>query len=158
MLKDKELFKSACVKCFGKVSLHELRVYGRSIGMRAATKLAKDDLIKEIAGILCGEISPCPTTRGAPAKSYCADPIFVQVVESLKKTYGFSNMIEEVGICMKNGVSKSQEREKRIVIKATTGKSVSFCGGDLKFEILIGGTMRLKQGETYTISLEEFDK
>ena len=158
MLKDKELFKSACVKCFGKVGLNELRVYGRSIGMRAATKLAKDDLIREIAGILCGEISPCPTTRGAPAKSYAPDPIFVQVVENLKKAYGFSNRRDEAGVYIENADSKSQEREKRIVIKDTMGKSVSFGGDDLKFEIVIGGTMRLKQGETYTISLEEFDK
>lgn len=151
-------FKNSCADCLLKAGLNDLRGYGRSIGMRAATKLKKADLIKEIVGVLCGEIVPSPTKRGAPVKSCYVDPRLIEEIERLKREYLCANHYEEMKQVAESDAPKSELKEKRIVIKDTTGKSVSFRGKALNFQIMIGGSIELVQGETYTICVEEFDK
>ena len=108
--------------------------------------------------MICGEITPNPTKRGAPVKNAHVEPKLIEDIECLKREYLSANDYEEVKQASESDATKSQLKEKRIVIKDTTGKSVSFCGKALNFQILIGGAIELIKGETYTIHLEEFDK
>ena len=140
---DINAFKNACADCLLKAGLNDLRSYGRLIGMRAATKLKKTDLIKEIIGVICGEITPNPTKRGAPVKNAHVEPKLIEDIECLKREYLSANDYEEVKQASESDATKSQLKEKRIVIKDTTGKSVSFCGKALNFQILIGGSYRI---------------
>lgn len=158
MKEDINAFKNTCADCLLKAGLNDLRGYGRLIGMRAATKLKKTDLIKEIIGVICGEIAPNPTKRGAPVKNTLIDPKLIEEIERLKREYLSANHYEEVEQAAESDAPKSELKEKRIVIKDTTGKSVSFCGKALNFQIVIGGSIELIKVETYTIHLEEFDK
>ena len=115
---DINAFKNACADCLLKAGLNDLRSYGRLIGMRAATKLKKTDLIKEIIGVICGEITPNPTKRGAPVKNAHVEPKLIEDIECLKREYLSANDYEEVKQASESDATKSQLKEKRIVIKS----------------------------------------
>lgn len=91
-------------------------------------------------------------------KSCYVDPRLIEEIERLKREYLCANHYEEMKKVAESDAPKSELKEKRIVIKDTTGKSVSFRGKALNFQIMIGGSIELVQGETYTICVEEFDK
>lgn len=68
-------FKNACTECLDTFSLHQLRVYGREIGVDVPTKKKKGDLIADIVSILAGELEPIERSKlGAPVKNERVDP------------------------------------------------------------------------------------
>lgn len=158
---DIKAFKNRCEDYLFNVGLNDLRVYGRLIGMRAATKLKKADLIKEIIGVLCGEIAPSPTKRGAPVKNAHIDPKLVEEIERLGGQYLYIDKVEEIkeeGRAVEEKESSDRRKNTMLTIKDSNGKIISFCGSILNFQIRLGGSIELMKGETYTISVEEADK
>ena len=80
-------FKLACGEELKKWSVDALRTYGRNIGMRCPTKLTKVELIKQIIGVLCGEIVQVQTKQGAPVKNHYIDEKSVERIELIKRKY-----------------------------------------------------------------------
>ena len=80
-------FKIACENYFLTLSLNALRAYGRALKLQNPTEKKKIDLIKELVGVLCGEIVPRRKTTGAPAKNDYVEPKIFQAVAQLKKQY-----------------------------------------------------------------------
>ncbi len=88
-------FKKACEAYLSTVSLVALRSYGRSLQLKAPTKLRKDMLIKEIIGVLCGEIIPQRNKKGAPAKNSYVDEKLIETISEFKKEYLLENVEKE---------------------------------------------------------------
>ena len=80
-------FKLACREELKKWGITALRTYGRNIGMRCPTKLKKEELIKQIIGVLCGEIVQVQTKQGAPVKDHYIDEKSVERIELIKRKY-----------------------------------------------------------------------
>lgn len=80
-------FKRACEERLSALSVTMLRSYGRSLQLKCPTKLRKDLLIKEIVGVLCGEIIPQRNKKGAPAKNSYVDEKLIKTISELKKEY-----------------------------------------------------------------------
>ncbi len=58
-------FEEACKAYLFPLSITDLRVYGRYLGLPAPTKLKKAELICEIIQVLCGEKTAVRTNKGA---------------------------------------------------------------------------------------------
>lgn len=80
-------FKLACKEELKQWGITALRTYGRNIGMRCPTKLKKEELIKQIIGVLCGEIVQVQTKQGAPVKDHYIDEKNVGRIELIKRKY-----------------------------------------------------------------------
>ncbi len=74
-------FKNACLECLDAFSLHQLRIYGRTIGVDVPTKKKKGELIADIVAVLAGELAPIERSkRGAPVKDERVDPLIEQAI------------------------------------------------------------------------------
>jgi len=82
-----EEFKAACREYLDTVSLHLLRILGRSLQMKKPTAMKKGALIEEILGILSGEISPQRDKKGAPIKYDHLDKKIIEKIHALKAEY-----------------------------------------------------------------------
>ena len=80
-------FKIACKNYFSTLRLSTLSCYGRFLQLKAPTAMKKDDLIESIIGVLCGEISPNRTCRGAPIKGNYVDQSIIATVSHFQKQY-----------------------------------------------------------------------
>ncbi len=70
------------------VSLHNLRAYGRELGVSKPTKKSKDELISLIVAVLVGDLqAQAISRRGAPVKNDHVDPKIVERIEALKREY-----------------------------------------------------------------------
>ena len=70
------------------VSLHNLRAYGRELGVSKPTKKTKDELVSLIIAVLVGDLqAQAISRRGAPVKNDHVDPKVVERMESLKREY-----------------------------------------------------------------------
>lgn len=116
-------FKRACEEQLSAVSITMLRSYGRSLQLKAPTKLRKDLLIKEIIGVLCGEIVPQRNKKGAPAKnSYVAEKL-IEKISELKKEYlledvkaeGKASPSNDVSLQLSINPSTLNENQKRLL-------------------------------------------
>lgn len=81
-------FKYVCREYLSKLSIHELRVVGRKIGVANSTEKKKDVLIEEIVAVLSGEQDPAEQSgRGAPLKNDHVNPQILERLESLQRKY-----------------------------------------------------------------------
>lgn len=87
MEKNVEQFKLACENCLLKSSVSVLRIYGRKLGVQAPCKKNKGELVKDIIGVLCGEIAPNRTKRGAPIKNDTMPLQLLTAIDQLKNLY-----------------------------------------------------------------------
>ncbi len=80
-------FKIVCENYFLTLSLNALRAYGRALKLQNPTEKKKNELIKELVSVLCGESVPKRKATGAPAKNDYVEPKIFQTVERLKREY-----------------------------------------------------------------------
>ena len=114
--KKKECFKALCFEYLSKLSLVDLRAYGRFLNISKPTGVKKQALIEEIIKVLCGENKPVRGKRGAPAKSNRFDEKSPQEIEKLKrKVFGWETAI----VCQTkpNVVDEKQESESVVCLK-----------------------------------------
>ena len=62
----KIVFKELCQSSLKSFGVSDLRCFGRYLQLERPTDMKKDLLIDEILAVLCGEIQPTRTNRGAP--------------------------------------------------------------------------------------------
>ena len=88
-MKDKNNeFRYACKDYLQTLSLGDLRIYGRDIGVAQPTTKKKGELIELIVAILTGENSPIgKSNRGAPVKDSFIDPKIPKYIERLQQLY-----------------------------------------------------------------------
>ena len=85
MIDKIEGFKNACFECLDTFSIHQLRNYGREIGVDTPTKKKKEDLVADIVAILAGELAPITRSRrGAPVKNERVDPLLERAIAKLR--------------------------------------------------------------------------
>ena len=78
-------FKNACIECLVTFSIHQLRNYGREIGVDTPTKKKKEELVADIVAILAGELEPIMRSRrGAPVKNEHVDPLLEHAIAKLR--------------------------------------------------------------------------
>ncbi len=81
-------FTNNCKKCLSAQGLHDLRAYGRGIGVEKPTTKKKEELIDDIIGVLSGRIIPIEVSkRGAPVKNDFVKPEFFMEMEQIKLVY-----------------------------------------------------------------------
>lgn len=80
-------FKMACRAYLVTVDTFTLRTYGRYIQLDAPTALNKSELIQNIISVLCGEIVPSRTRKGAPVKSTSIPQSLIETVTQLQDKY-----------------------------------------------------------------------
>ena len=110
---DKKLFKEKCEQYLFRQSIMDLRAYGRYLNLLAPTTLKKEALIKEIIQVICGEIVPQRSKRGAPIKNSYVEPQIIEEVEKLKKEYGFDETEEIIF----DKISKIKEKDSNFVLQ-----------------------------------------
>lgn len=104
-------FKNACEKYLNSIGLAALRAYGRSINLKEPTKKNKPDLIAEIVAVLCGELIPQRTKRGAPVKNDYVDPQLLTDIKELQRRYLPNTPSEQEEIVeLISGLSPDQKR------------------------------------------------
>jgi hypothetical protein len=88
----KEEFKNyAC-----SLSIHELRVVGRTVGVSAASTLRKDALAERIYNILSGEEAACAAgKRGRPPLKLYGGQNFGEMILQMKKGVGAGGTLTE---------------------------------------------------------------
>ena len=100
-------FKDACARYLFSLSIADLRVYGRQLGLPAPTKLKKTQLVEDIVAVLCEEKVVERTKRGAPIKNkHCEQEIPLQIGQ-IK-----SHIFEEQGANTSNEDVKVQEEQR----------------------------------------------
>jgi len=71
-----------------KLSIGDLRVLGRQIGVPKSTTLSKGALLTAVVEVLTGERQPVPRSKkGAPAKQDYIDPAIMKRIETIRKNY-----------------------------------------------------------------------
>ena len=80
-------FKTACKSVLSKYGIHDLRTYGRELGLEKPAALKKNDLENEIVAVLCGELFPERNHRGKPPKNEFCNPRLIEEVQALKAKY-----------------------------------------------------------------------
>ena len=88
-------FQEESKKYLESLSLNELRVYGRYLGLPTPTRFKKANLIDEITLVLLGEKDFKRTKRGAPIKnSYFSEQIPLTIEEIRKRCLGGEDVRE----------------------------------------------------------------
>ncbi len=86
-------FKRECELYLSSLGISVLRILGRKLHLQTPTACKKEQLIGEIIAVLCGEITPTRTNRGAPIK-FDYLPIFVMdKIEELREKYLYSKEV-----------------------------------------------------------------
>ncbi len=81
-------FTNSCKKFLSAQGLHDLRAYGRGIGVEKPTTKKKEELIEDIIGVLTGAVIPIEVSkRGAPVKNDFIKPEFLREMETYKLIY-----------------------------------------------------------------------
>lgn len=80
-------FKNICKLYLSTLGISDLRAYGRYLQLRDPTAKNKSDLIEDIIGVLCGEITPERTNKGAPIKNKHFNPTILEEIERLSAQY-----------------------------------------------------------------------
>lgn len=78
----KAKFKEECVRCLSLEGLYYLRSYGRFLGLQYPTRLKKAELIRQIVGVLSGELAQERNNRGAPIKN---DYISIEILDGIER-------------------------------------------------------------------------
>ena len=100
--KDNQL-KTAYLEYLSAQALHALRPLGREVGVLHSTQKLKDELVQEIAAVLCGEMQPSAQSGyGAPVKNNHVDPLIYKKLEDIRSAYSsevkktdYSDLINE---------------------------------------------------------------
>lgn len=119
MEKNVELFKLACEEYLVTEGVSALRAYGRAIELKEPTKMKKQELVKEIVGVLCGEIVTTQrTNRGAPVKNDYIEPRMAKEIARLKQLYlGEEAEEEEISVLSTAIESEKEENCPSVVLK-----------------------------------------
>ena len=127
-------FKLACKEELKKWGITALRTYGRNIGMRCPTKLKKVELIKQIIGVLCGEIVQVQTKQGAPVKNDYIDEKNVEKIERIKRKYLKEEALDVAPIVIhENEISpKEKTSTATVVLRDGDGKKMVSFSFELK--------------------------
>lgn len=80
-----EQFERECLLVLSAYDLHQLRAYGRYVGVKEPTKKSRQPLLEAIIGVLTGQIPPVERSlRGAPVKSDFFDPKIPELIEKVR--------------------------------------------------------------------------
>lgn len=91
-------FKYACGQYLSSLGVSVLRILGRKLQLQSPTITKKDDLIQQIIAVLCGEITPSRTRRGAPIKGDYLPPAVIEKIEELREQYLYGEEIVKTPI------------------------------------------------------------
>ena len=89
-MNEKELqeCKKALYLQLSYYNIRTLRTYGREIQLKTPTKSSKEELVQNIISVICGEIQPKRSKRGAPIKCEFKHPEIHEQVQLLCKAFG----------------------------------------------------------------------
>ena len=133
-----EKFKEEASLFLKNFSLGELRTYGREVGLRAATRLKKEEVILQTIAVLCGEKSTAFTNRGAPRKNEYIPPKLIAGMDELIRLYlrGETPMPTPAPAVQE----ERKEAEKpyyTITVQKGNGEKVMSLGTSLDFQIIL---------------------
>ena len=89
-MNEKELqeCKKALYLQLSYYNIRTLRTYGREIQLKTPTKSSKEELVQNIIAVICGEIQPNRSKRGAPVRREFKNPEIHEQVRLLCKAFG----------------------------------------------------------------------
>ena len=135
---------TAHLEQFGLAGLH---AYGRKVGLRAATRLKKKEVILETIAVLCGEQKPDRTVQGAPRKNEFIPPELIAGMDELIRVYlrGEAPMPTPMPTptptpALAPVVKEEQEAEKpyyKITVQKGNGEEVLSLETSLDFQIIL---------------------
>ena len=136
-----EAFKKVAGDYFNQLGISALRSYGRHLELRDPTTKKKADLIAEILGVLCGEMSTKRNNRGAPIKNNYVEPAVLETVERLKsqflykkekKEQTFNEILEEFLknsqkwniLTFHDNVPQKTEKPRKVAAQTSSGELI----------------------------------
>lgn len=137
-----EKFKAEASLCLKNFSLEELRAYGRKVGLRAATKLKKKEVILQTIAVLCGEQEPDRTKRGAPRKNEYIPPKLIAGMDELISVYLYGETPTEKYEPTPTTTVEEEKKEAEkpyytITVRKGNGEKVMSLGTSLDFQIIL---------------------
>ncbi|MBO5240662.1 MAG: hypothetical protein J6B56_04485 [Clostridia bacterium] len=150
-----EKFKEEAFLFLNKFGLNGLRSYGRKVGLRAATKLKKKEVILQTIAVLCGEEKTAFTNRGAPRKNESIPPELIAGMDELIGRYLYG----EVPMPTPAPVVQEEKKEVEkpyytITVQKGNGEKVMSLGTSLDFQILISNQKSITSAELTTETSE----
>ena len=133
------------LKRFGVKTLH---AYGRSKGLRIATMLKKDELIKQTIAICCGEQAPDFTARGAPRKNDFVPPELIGTMEELVRVYLRGETPATTTFPAVKDEKKEEKPYYKITVQTREGVEVMSVGTSLDFQIVLSNQKAITRQDT----------
>ncbi len=151
-----EKFKEEANEHLKGFALGEVRTYGRKVGLRAATKLKKKDVILQTIAVLCGEQKPDFTNRGAPRKNEYIPPKLIAGMDELIRLY----LRGEAPTPLTAPASVEEEKKETekpyytITVQKGNGEKVMSLGTSLEFQIVLSNQKPITSTELTTENRE----
>ena len=133
-----EKFKEEASLFLKNFSLGELRTYGREVGLRAATRLKKEEVILQTLAVLCGEQKPDPTKRGAPRKNeYIPSKLIAGMDELIRLYLHGETPMPTPAPAVQEEKKEAEKPYYTITVQKENGEKVMSLGTSLNFQILL---------------------
>lgn len=137
-----EKFKEEASLHLETFGLGELRTYGRKVGLRAATKLKKEEVILQTLAVLCGEQKPDWTKQGAPRKNEYIPPALTAGMDKLISVYLYGEAPTEKYEPTPTPTVEEEKKEAEkpyytITVRNGNGEKVMSLGTSLDFQIVL---------------------
>ena len=149
-----EQFKKEATLQMQKYSLASLWAYGRKVGLRVATRMKKDEVIKQTIAVLCGERAPDFTLRGAPRKNDFVPPELIGTMEELMRVYLRGETPATTTFPAVKDEKKEEKPYYKITVQTREGVEVMSVGTSLDFQIVLSNQKAITRQDT----AKELDK
>ena len=133
-----EKFKEEATAHLEQFGLAGLHAYGRKVGLRAATRLKKKEVILETIAVLCREQKPDRTAQGAPRKNEFIPPELIAGMDELIRVYLPNETPMQSTI--PTPVEEKEKTDKpyyKITVQKGNGETVLSLGTSLDFQIML---------------------